>query len=160
MQYLSAQMARFGLWAYRPAAPITARYLKLEFTGGGDDYLQVGRLWVGPTLVTTRNAGYGYTQTVIDPGLSARAPLTGVRDVQLGRPYRRLSWSHAYLTSAEADALENALVSVGATGQVFAARDADDLPNTGALGVFNPPPVIARNTFPTRQTEIVIEEDV
>ena len=161
MQFLLPQMAGFGLWAYRPPTTLTARYLRLRLVGSAEDrYFQAGRLWIGPALTTARQVAYGHETAAIDPGQSARAAITGVRDVQRGRPYRRARWPLGQLTAAEAEALRTAALAVGTTGQVFAARIETDLAGTGLFGAFVEPPTLRQAAHAVWQSEILIEEDV
>ena len=107
-QFLGPSMARFGVWGWAGTS-IQARYLRLRFTGtAADAYLQLGRLWIGPALITTRQAAYGFSLGAQDPGSNARASLTGVRDVQRGRPYRSLTWTADAMTTPEAAEVQQA----------------------------------------------------
>jgi hypothetical protein len=158
-QSLGTAMASFGLWA--SAAPISARYLRLQLTGAASDaYLQLGRLWVGPALVTMRQASYGYSIGASDPGSNARAPLTGVRDVQRGRPYRTLAFTGDTLTTAEAAQVEQAALAAGSTGQVFAARLHTDPARTGCFGVFSRAPTLTRVANALWRADFSLEEDL
>ena len=159
-QMLGLSMARFGLWGWGGAA-IQARYLRLCFTGGvGDAYLQLGRLWIGPALITARAASFGFSAGAADPGGNVRAALTGVRDVQRGRAYRTPTFSIDTMTEAEASEVELASVSAGTTGQVLAARLHSDIAGTGCFGVFSRPPAVSRASFPAWRAEFAIEEDL
>lgn len=161
VQFLSAQMSGHGVWAYCPIAAITARYLRFRFVGSASDlYFQAGRIWAGPALVTGRQVSYNHETSVVDPGISARSPITGLRDVQRGAPYRRCRWPLGLLTSAEAASLREAALESGTTGQVFAARIDTDLAGTGMFGAFAEPPSLRQASHNVWQSEIVIEEDV
>lgn len=157
---LGTAMARFGIWGWSSATPIVARYLRLRFTGAAADaYLQLGRVWVGPALITTRQASYGFGLGATDPGISARASNSGVRDVQRGTAYRTLAMAVDTLTTAEATWLESAVLSVGGTGQVFAARLDTDLPG-GMFGAFSRPPTLTRASHALWRGDFQIEEDL
>ena len=161
IQSLGTAMASFGLWAWASSMPISARYLRLQLTGAATDaYLQLGRLWVGPALVTTRQASYGYSLGASDPGSNARAPLTGVRDVQRGRPYRTLTFTGDTLTTAEAAQVEQAALAAGSTGQVFAARVHTDPARTGCFGVFSRAPTLTRVANALWRADFSLEEDL
>lgn len=160
-QALGTSMASFGLWAWVSSTPVTTRYLRLSFTGAANDaYLQLGRLWVGPALVTTRQASYGFSIGASDPGSNARAPLTGVRDVQRGRPYRTLAFTGDTLTTAEAAQVEQAALAAGSTGQVFAARLHTDPARTGCFGVFSRAPTLTRVANALWRADFSLEEDL
>lgn len=154
-------LSPFGLWAWVSSAAVTARYLRLSFTGGAADaYLQLGRLWVGPALITARQASYGFSIGASDPGSNARAGLTGVRDVQRGRAYRTLAFTGDTLSSAEAAQIEQAALAVGSTGQVFAARLHSDPARTGCFGVFSRAPTLTRISNALWRADFAIEEDL
>lgn len=158
---LGTAMAGFGLWAWVGAAAISARYLRLRFTGAAADaYLQLGRLWVGPALITTRQASYGFSIGASDPGSTARANVSGVRDAQRGRPYRSLSFAMDTLTLTEAAEIETAALTVGSTGQVFAARLHSEAHRTGCFGVFTRAPTLTRINHLLSRADFVIEEDL
>ena len=160
-QSLGTAMASFGVWAWASATPISARYLRLQLTGSASDaYFQLGRLWVGPALVTTRQASYGYSLGASDPGSNARAPLTGVRDVQRGRPYRTLAFTGDTLTTTEAAQVEQAALAAGSTGQVFAARLHSDPARTGCFGVFSRAPTLTRVANALWRADFSLEEDL
>ena len=160
-QSLGTAMASFGLWAWVSSPAVTARYLRLQLTGAASDaYLQLGRLWVGPALITTRQASYGYSLGASDPGSNARAPLTGVRDVQRGRPYRTLAFTGDTLTTAEAAQVEQASLAAGSTGQVFAARLHTDPARTGCFGVFSRAPTLTRVANALWRADFSLEEDL
>ena len=159
-QALGPSMARFGVWGWAGTS-IQARYLRLRFTGtAADAYLQLGRLWIGPALITTRQAAYGFSLGAQDPGSNARASLTGVRDVQRGRPYRSLTWTADAMTTPEAAEVQQAALVAGTTGQVLLARVHDDIAATGCLGVFTRPPAPTRVNHALWRTEFAIEEDL
>lgn len=157
---LGTPMSRFGMWGWA-GTEISARYVRLRFTGsGGDGYLQLGRLWIGPALITARNASYGYNAGIVDPGANARAALTGVRDVQRGQPYRVVKIPLGFLSESESILVETAALAVGSTGQALVARLHSDVAGTGCFGVFSPPPIVTRSAHPFWSAEISIEEDL
>ena len=157
---LGTPMSRFGLWGWA-GTEISARYVRLSFTGSiSDAYLQLGRLWIGPALITARNASYGHNAGVVDPGANARAALTGVRDVQRGTPYRQLKFPLGFLAEAEATQVETAALAAGSTGQVLVARLHTDVAGTGCFGVFSPPPIVTRSAHPFWSAEMSVEEDL
>ena len=160
LQDLGAAMAGFGLWTWVSSSAVTARYLRLQFTGIGEAYLQLGRLWVGPALITTRQASYGFSIGANDPGSTTRSGISGVRDIQRGRPYRSLAFAADTLTTAEASQIEQAALTVGTTGQVFAARLHSDAARTGCFGVFTRSPTLTRTSHLLWRADFAIEEDL
>lgn len=149
----------WGVWAWRSAAGITARYVRLTFVGTvGSAYLQLGRLWVGDGLVTTYSYAYGHGRAFRDPGVASRAGLTGVRYASRGLPYRVERISFPILTQTEADTFVTAASEVGTTGQVFFAREEEYL-GEGLFGHFSEVPVINRQLEDMWTTDFQIEED-
>jgi hypothetical protein len=77
---LGSVMAAHGLWCWVGSAAVSARYVRLQFTGtAADSYLQLGRLWIGPALVTARQAAdtVGTTGQVFGARLHTDAAATG-----------------------------------------------------------------------------------
>lgn len=149
----------WGVWAWRSAAGITARYVRLTFVGtAGSTYLQLGRLWVGDGLVTTYSYAYGHGRSFRDPGVASRAGLTGVRYATRGLPYRVERIAFPLLTETEANTFMTAASEVGTTGQVFFAREEDYL-GEGMFGHFTETPVINRDLEDNWTTDFQIEED-
>jgi hypothetical protein len=158
---LGSVMAAHGLWCWVGSAAVSARYVRLQFTGtAADSYLQLGRLWIGPALVTARQAAYGFSFGAADPGANARAGVSGVRTVLRGTPYRRLAFSVPTLTTAEANDVIAAAETVGTTGQVFGARLHTDAAATGAFGHFSEPPAAVRVSHLLWRADFAIEEDL
>jgi hypothetical protein len=152
----------WGVWAYASAQAFTARWLRYSFTGSAADaFLQLGRIWAGPALITSRNVSLGHAQGAADPGLTLRSGVSGVRTFQRGTPYRIHRYSVAVLPTAEALTIEEAAVAVGSTGQVFAARDHLRLADTGMFGSFSGgAPSITRTNPNKWQADFAVEEDL
>ena len=149
----------WGVWAWRSAAGITARYVRLTFVGtAGSTYLQLGRLWVGDGLVTTYSYAYGHARSFRDPGIASRAGLTGVRYATRGLPFRVERIAFPLLTETEANTFMTAASEVGTTGQVFFAREEEYL-GEGMFGHFSEVPVIDRQLEDLWTTDFQIEED-
>lgn len=156
-------MADFGLWAWAgAAAPIAARWFWWSFAGtAADAYLQLGRVWIGPALVTRFNGGFGHAVGIADPGGSTRAGISGIRDAQRGAPYRLLTWPAPTLTTAEAEELQRHVLRAGTTGQVFAARNHADAARTGCFGAFTRgAPAPARQAFALWRADFSLDEDL
>jgi hypothetical protein len=152
----------YGLWGWCAAAPASARYLRLSFTGSAADaYLQLGRLWAGPAMITTRAAALGHSLSAIDPGSSVRVGVSGLRVAQPGTTYRAQQFSAPLLTTAEATELQKAALAVGSTGQFIAARHHLDLAGTAIFGSFaGTLPSIQRIAPSLWRAEFSIEEDL
>ena len=149
----------WGVWGWRSATGITARYVRLTFVGtASSTYLQLGRMWVGDGLVTTDSYAYGHARSFRDPGLSSRAGLTGVRYATRGLPYRVERIAFPILTESEASSIITAASEVGTTGQIFFAREEDYL-GEGLFGQFSDVPVVNRELEDLWTTDFQIEED-
>lgn len=155
-------LSPLGVWAWASTAPISARYLRWTFAGGAADaYLQLGRVWAGPALITLRPAAYGHAMAASDPGFGGRAGLSGLRVAQRGTAFRAMRFSAPTLTSAEAAQVHEAALAVGTTGQVFAARHHLDLAGTGMFGAFTgAPPAPERVAHNLWRADFAIEEDL
>lgn len=155
-------LAPLGVWAWASSSPILARYLRLSFTGtAADAYLQLGRVWAGPALITGRAASYGHRRGAVDPGRNDRAGVSGLRVAQRGQPYRVASFAAQALTAAEALQVEAAALAVGTTGQVFAARNHLDLAGSGMFGAFTTaPPETERTARNLWRADFTLEEDL
>jgi len=155
-------LSPWGLWGWCSASPVAARYLRLSFTGtAADAYLQLGRLWAGPALITSRAAAYGHSVGATDPGSSSRVGVSGLRVAQRGTAYRVQQFSAPLLTTAEATQLQQAALAVGSTGQVIAARNHLDLAGSAMFGAFSgSPPATQRVTPAYWRADFQIEEDL
>lgn len=155
-------LSPLGVWAWAGSSPIVARYLRLSFTGAAADaFLQLGRVWAGPALITARAAPYGHRRGAGDPGSNARAGVSGLRVAQRGQAYRTASFAVQALTATEAAQVEAAALAVGSTGQVFAARNHLDLAGSGMFGAFvSGAPETERTARNLWRAEFSIEEDL
>ena len=152
-------MSPWGVWGWRSAAGISARYWRLTFgMSAGDSYLQLGRVWVGAALITARGYAFGAARGGRDPGTVSRTGMTGTRYATLGRPYRIERFTLPTLTSTEAAQLEAMAMAVGTTGQVFAAKS-DAALSQGIFGAFTEPPTVARPYPQIWTSDLQIEED-
>jgi hypothetical protein len=136
-----------------------ARYLTVTVIGAaGDPYLQLGRLWAGDALVTQGNISYGWQRGTLDTGSSERASLSGVRNIQRGAVARSLDFSLPRLTAAEADALDDAALAIGTTGQGFVAPFSTM--EKAMFGHFTAPPAPTQPGPLRFNARIAFEEDL
>jgi hypothetical protein len=158
---LPMDMRATGVWGWVAPSTFTARYLQWRIqVGAADTYIQLGRLWAGPALVSSRGISYGQARGAIDAGSSEVAGLSGVRYATRGAVRRKASWAFPALLESEADALDDAARAVGTTGQVFAAPFQERLSKTGMFGHFTTPPAPAASRFQRWSADIDIEEDL
>lgn len=122
-------------------------------------YLQLGRLWVGPAIVTERAVSYGWARGGTDTGSNDRAPLSGTRYGRRGAVLRRASMPITLMTEAEGEALFAAMLVAGTTAQVFAAPFASRLAATGLLGSLADLPDLGQPYFQRTATALNIVED-
>lgn len=158
----SFSLQPWGVWGYAFPSTVTARWLRFSFTGGPSDaYLQLGRAWVGPALITNRKVAFGHAQGAADPGTATRAGISGVRVFQRGQPYRLHRYGLSLIPTAEAERIEQMALAVGSTGQVLAARNHLDLAKTGMFGCFGQgAPSIIRDTPTLWKADFSVEEDL
>jgi hypothetical protein len=126
--------ANRGAWWHWPAAPVTARFIRLRFVAGeGAEFLQFGRLWIGPDWRPEGRAPQvdGFSRARADSGQVERAALSGVPSASPGRVYRTPRFTLPMLSDAEADALEDIADAAGTTRQLViqprSERGAKDL---------------------------------
>lgn len=152
-------LSPWGVWGWRSTAGVSARWWRLALTGtASDTFLQLGRVWVGAALITTRGYAFGATRGGRDPGVASRSGLSGTRYATLGRTYRVERLTLPALSSAEATSVETAAAAVGATGQVFLARS-DATLGQGLFGCFSEPPSVSRPYPQLLSADIQVEED-
>lgn len=152
-------MSPCGVWGWRSTAGVSARYWRVTFgMSASDSYLQLGRIWVGAALITSRGYAFGASRGGRDPGTVSRTGMTGTRYATLGRPYRIERFTLPALTTAEAAQIQTAAMAVGTTGQVFAARS-DAALGDGIFGAFTEPPAVVRPYPQVWTADLQIEED-
>ncbi len=153
-------MSPWGLWCHVAPVDFAARHVMVQLTGATTDlYAQLGRLWVGPAVVTAHGPAYGWRRSAMDTGLATRAALSGVRHARRGVVARRLAFQMPALSRAEAEAVARAAIEAGETGQVFAAPSAADAARLGVLGRLVQPPEVAQISHTRFSAAISIEED-
>lgn len=156
---LSFTLSPWGVWGWRSVAGVTAQYWTIEVTGvASNPFLDLGRLWIGPALITSRGYAFGASRGGRDPGTVSRSALTGTRYARLGRTFRVERMALPALTSAEATQVEAMAAAVGTTGQVFAARSDASL-GEGIFGGFTEPPAVVRAYPQVWTSDLQIEED-
>jgi hypothetical protein len=154
--------ANRGAWWFYPAAPVMARFVKLRFRAGdAAEYLQFGRLWIGPTFRPNVGAAEaGFVRGAGDSGLVERAAISGVFAASRGATYRAPRFTLPLLSDAEADALEDMAGAVGLTRQVLVnartQRGAKDL-ILGRLTVQPQPQAIGPDDY---SAEISVTEEL
>jgi hypothetical protein len=150
-----------GLWVFLAPAAITAQFVTFTFTSGAADrYLQIGRVWVGPALVSSRAVSYGQSRGYIDAGSNERAGVSDIRYAMRGAVRRRVQWSFPGLPEADALALDSLALMAGTTGQVFGSPFEAMPARDGVLGHFTETPAPKLATFRRWSSDISIEEDL
>jgi hypothetical protein len=83
------------------AAPVTARYLKLDFADSGRSFFEIGLAWAGTLWQTQRNFSYGEAPAVQDPSTTTTS--VGGNDYTDLRPQKMTdTFSFGLMTDAEA----------------------------------------------------------
>ena len=158
---LNLTAGRGASW-YWPATPFTAQFLRLRFTAGtGDEYLQLGRLWLGPDCRPAIQASRaGQVRGVMTAGLVERAAVSGIVSAQRGATSRAARFTPPLLTPAAAVQVETAALAVGTHGQVIANPRTQEGPASLLLGRFATPPQ-PEIAAPTRwSASITVLEDL
>lgn len=150
-----------GAWWHWPDAAVTLRYLRLRFTAvSGDEYLQLGRLWIGPDIRPGYAAQDGYQRGTGDAGQVERAAISGIVSASRGATYRAHRLILPMLTDTETDQVEAMALAAGITRQVVVnartQRGAKDLILGRLASMPSPRPV-----SPTRYAaDIAVMEDL
>lgn len=131
-----------GAWWRWPATPIDARYLRFTFRAqAGDQYLQLGRLWIGPDfrpgIAAARD---GYKRGWRDAGQVERAGISGIVSASPGARFRAPSWRLPLLTNAEMRQVEAMFSAIGTTGQMVANARTEEGAADLVLGRLVAPP--------------------
>lgn len=114
-----------GTFLYKPASPITGRYLRLTLTLAASKYIELGRLWAGPVASPEVNVAYPFEQQRSDMGRAPRSPRTGIIRPELGLKPREVAFQWAAADDTEAEALLDAQRIAGMTGQVLFCWEPD-----------------------------------
>lgn len=150
-----------GAWWHWPADPVTARYLRLRFTAAsGDDYLQLGRLWIGPDIRPGYADWNGYRRGWRDAGVVERSAISGAASASRGATSRATRWTLPQLTDAQADAIEAAAAGAGVTRQVVACARSDRGARDLVLGRFVEPPEPVAIAPSLYRCDIAVLEDL
>jgi hypothetical protein len=158
---MSLAMAPNGLAVHLAGAVLAARFVRLRFIAGPEDrYFQLGRLWLGPALVTASASSYGQARGSMDSGSNERAALSGVRYGTPGMVRRTASWSVNNMGRADADGLEAAALQAGTTRQIFAAPLQASPAREGMFGTFTRVPEPRMGSHLRWSADISTEEDL
>jgi hypothetical protein len=150
-----------GLWVYLLPQATVARYVRFNIqSGAADSYLQLGRIWAGPALVSSKGVAYGQQRGYLDAGGNERAGVSGVRYATRGAVRRKAQWQFPSLREADALALDALALSAGTTGQVFGSPFETTPARDGLFGHFTEPPSISCVSFQRWSASISIEEDL
>lgn len=106
-----------------------------------DEYLQFGRLWLGPDFrQAIQAARAGQQRGVGSAGVVERAAVSGIVSAQRGATWRASRFVLPLLTDAEAVRIETASLAVGTHGQVIGNPRTQDGAASLVLGRFEAPP--------------------
>jgi hypothetical protein len=149
-----------GRWTCVLPADVVARRWRIVFGfGPGQPYAQFGRLYIGPALVTSKAIGFGLQRGAGDLGSNQRSAGSGVRYPARAVTLQQRNWRLPSMNAADAVALDDIALLVGATGQVFAAPSILAPERDGILGVFRAPPAPREDNKVFWSADISIEED-
>lgn len=154
-------MAPTGLAVHLADSVLAARFVRFRLVAGPDDrYAQLGRLWVGPALVTSQASSYGQSRGSVDSGASERAALSGVRYATPGMVRRTANWSINNMGRTDAEGLEAAALQAGTTRQIFAAPLQGSPAREGMFGTFTRVPEPRMGSHLRWSADIATEEDL
>jgi hypothetical protein len=150
-----------GVWAYLPQAAVMARYVQFRcVAGAADTYLQLGRLWLGPALVTASSSNYGQQRGYADAGSNDRSGVSGVRFATPGAVRRQPQWSLPSMPEADKNGVEAAALAAGTTRQIFASPFAGAPSRDGVFGHFTAPPAARLTAHRRWSADISLDEDL
>jgi hypothetical protein len=86
------------------SSPITARYLKIDFSDSGLDYLEAGLAWAGQLWQPARNFSYGEAPAMQDPSTTTKS-VAGNAYTDLRPQFMADTFTFPALTEAEAKTL-------------------------------------------------------
>ncbi|MBU8544001.1 MULTISPECIES: hypothetical protein [Roseomonadaceae] len=131
-----------GAWRYVLPVPAEVRFIQLRFvSGGAGEYLQLGRLWIGPDFrPAVPFSRTDHARGVISAGLAERSTISGILSAQRGATLRNPTFSLPLLTDAEADVVEDMALAAGNFGQVVASPRTQAGAAGFVLGRFETPP--------------------
>lgn len=110
--------------------PVAARYWRISIvdTGNAAGYVEIGRVFIGPSFSASNNASWGYT-CGYESASSVVQALGGAEypEIRPSRMVYRFSWS--YLTDAEKKRLLRITQTQDITGEVVFIFDGGDVSN-------------------------------
>ncbi|RVT99105.1 hypothetical protein EOD42_03080 [Rhodovarius crocodyli] len=152
----------YGMHAYLPAAPLSARYWRAEINGwslaAGVGYLDLGRAWIGPAWRPSRgNVAYGWGRARQDGSVVSANSRSGLEFVDRGPRQRVITFSLPNLSAEDADALDQLQEVAGTSRQVLAMIDPDQ-PKTWIIGRLAEVPAITQPGFDLHATTFQIRQ--
>lgn len=144
-----------------PSGGKNAQYWRITLTDNGVDYLEAGRLFIGPAWQPSTNYSYGWRKGITD--LSKRNRTRGGQVyVDSNRQYRYFACTFDYLSEAEAEEglLEMDRI-IGLRGDVLVMLDPENTTNPGKdslWGQLSELAPISNPQFGIYQKSIQIEE--
>jgi hypothetical protein len=115
------------------AAPVTARYLKIDLADSGPAYLEAGLPWVGQLWQPGRNFSYGQAPAVVDPSTTTKS-VAGNGYTDLRPQYMSDTFTFGLLTEAESKTVEALDAAVGTALNLLWVRDPANANATAILG--------------------------
>ena len=151
-----------GYWWHWPAAPVAVRYLRLRLTHRSpDEYLQLGRIWIGADLRPQSGAAFtGAQRGVATAGGVERAAISGTVTPARGATWRVMRFALPTLRETEAQQVENMARAVGTHGQVLAHPRTTEGVRGLVLGRFADLPQPRKVSALLWGAEITIAEDL
>jgi hypothetical protein len=139
------------------AAPVPARYRKMDLLDSGLSYLEAGLAWDGKLTQFERNFSYGQAPQMQDPSTTTKA-VAGNAYTDLRPQYRTDSFTFPLLTEAEAKTVEGMDAAVGTALNLLWIRNPAQACGTALLGYqvqIGPMPIVS---FDRRSRQFQIAE--
>lgn len=156
----SGVLPRFGYHYHQPPSAVTARSHTIEITAAARPWFDLGRLWAGPVWQPTFNISYGWHRRWVSgqtPGPRQGAKSL-IQYVDEKERTRELALPFGYLSSADAEWLDDFLFDVGRFGQFLVCVDPDNPGrHTAFCRLVEEPPTVQRYFAGFEITHIAIE---
>jgi hypothetical protein len=156
----SGIVSGIGTWLKFFSVPVSARYVRLDFSAPALSYMQIGRLWVGSYFQPTRNFDFGWGREWSDMSAITKGPKSGLRFRNIGPKFRTLTVAFNSLSDTDADTMEDGDILTGLSSQMLACTNPDSPLRTSIIGTPARTSPIAQANFVQFQKQITLEEDL
>lgn len=130
-----------------------------DFSGSGLSFIDISRLWAGPTFRPDPNISYGYEDGWTDTSVVQQADRTGITFIDEGNTLRRYRVALGAMTANDRARARDLKRTSGRHAQVLFCLDPDNPAEETVIGRLQDASPIVRPDFPRYTTEFRILED-